>query len=150
MVRVEVRKDQTDAELALLHCLQLGYREIDIVQPQSGDQDHYLGNLMLLRLVERRFGKRPRPPVVRLLSGREEVRLLKDNSIRVRGASGSRVSLVPLSNRVVYSCSGTDYSARGVRLRPGDTLGLRNRITADRARFTVEGEAFLIRQFERG
>jgi thiamine pyrophosphokinase len=147
VVRVEVRKDQTDAELALVYCLNSGYREIDIVQPSHGDLDHQLGNLMLLRLVERRFGKKPRRPTVRLVSRNEEVRLIKDRKVPVPGAVGDRVSVVPLSSRVVYSCSGTDYNVREVTLRPGDTLGLRNRITAELARFSVEGEALLIRSF---
>src|SRR5690606_22204938 len=102
---------------------------------------------MLLRLVGRKYEKAARFPRVRLVSRTEEIRYLYDSAVMIRDAAGCRVSLVPLSRQVVYSCTGTDYPARRLRLKPGDTRGLRNRITAQTARFSVEGEALLIRQF---
>jgi hypothetical protein len=79
--------------------------------------------------------------------GREyEIDYIKNRTLSVTRSAGSLVSLVPLSSTVRYSCRGTDYTAREVILRPGQTLALRNRIVAQRASFTVRGEALLVRQ----
>lgn len=147
VIEAEVRKDQTDGEMALRFCLERGFRKIDIVQPDYGDPDHFLGNVMLLRLAGTVRSKSRQRPAVRLVSRGEEIHYLKDGSVAIIEAAGSPVSLLPLSGTVRYSCSGTDYRVDDVLLRPGETRGLRNRITARRARFSVEGEALLIRRF---
>jgi len=144
VVEAEVRKDQTDAEMALRFCLERRFTRIDIVQPEFGDPDHYLGNLMMLRLVGRRRGGSRPSPKVRVIDPTSDIYYLKDDSLTIRDARGCAVSLVPLSHRVRYSCEGTDYRVRDIVLRPGDTRALRNQITARRARFSVVGEGLLI------
>ena len=147
VIEAEVRKDQTDGEMALRFCLEQRYSEIDIVQPDYGDPDHFLGNVMLLRLVGSTLPKSAALPKVRLLDRGGEIRYLNHSSVSISGGTGSSVSLLPLSRKVTYSCSGTDYRAREVTLRAGETRGLRNRITSARARFSVQGEALLIRRY---
>lgn len=149
VIRAEVRKDQTDAELALRHVLTAGYRSIDIVQPACGEPDHFLGNLMLLRLAAAADAAAASRPVVRLLSATDEIRLMRDEAVVIRQAAGCRVSVLALGPEVIYSCTGTEYRASRVTLRPGETRGLRNRITAARARFWIDGEALLVRQLAR-
>lgn len=150
VARMPIRKDATDAELAVNYCLDEGFRSIDIVQPSFGEPDHYLGNVMLLRLIDR-WSRRGRTPVRARLVGRaEEIMLIHDSGVTLRSCSGDRVSLIPLSSRVRYSCTGTDYAAHNVLVRAGQTVGLRNVITAAVARFNVVGEALLIHRWEVG
>ncbi|MCB2229553.1 thiamine diphosphokinase [bacterium] len=144
VIRAEVRKDATDAELAVEYCLKRGFGQIDIVQPSFGEPDHYLGNVMLLRLVERWNRRRKSNIGARLVSVSEEIILLTNASQVVRGRVGDRVSFVPLTDSR-YTCTGTDYNVRGILIRPGETVGLRNKITAKRAKFTVTGEGLLVR-----
>ncbi|MBD3403575.1 thiamine diphosphokinase [candidate division GN15 bacterium] len=146
VIEAEMRKDATDAEMAVDYCLENRFRQIDIVQPFYGEADHYIGNVMLLRLIGRRDRKSNRTTKARLVNPREEIHYLRDSKLTIREGRGRVVSVIPLSNRVVYSCRGTDYPARELVLRPGATIGLRNTITAGRARFAVEGEALLVYQ----
>lgn len=147
VIRFPARKDSTDAELAVRYCLKRRVSEVDIVQPSFGDPDHYVGNVMLLRLVDRWNRKHGRHVRARLVGATEEIVLVHDSVHTVRDAVGHRVSVLPLSERVRYSCSGTDYAARDILIRAGETVGLRNRITAARARFAVKGEALLMRRW---
>lgn len=143
VIRADVRKDATDAELAVEYCLRNGFTKVDIVQPSFGEPDHYLGNVMLLRLVQRWNRSRKADVKARVVSRSEEIVLLSDSSFTVRDGVGDRISFLPLTDSR-YTCTGTDYNVRDILIRPGETVGLRNRITAKRARFTVTGEGLLV------
>jgi thiamine pyrophosphokinase len=140
-------KDRTDSHLALQYCLDEGASDIDIVQPDVGEPDHFLGNLMLLTMPPNSPGKKRR---IRLVSFDSEIMLLRNGQHVIKGGAGDLVSMIPLSKRVTYSCRGTRYRAAGLRLRQSDSRTLRNEITADRAVFEIVGEAFLLRQYRRG
>ena len=60
---------------------------------------------------------------------------------------GDRVSVIPLSHRVSYSCEGTKYEAKNIILLTGETHAMRNIVTADEAIFKISGQVFLMRQF---
>jgi thiamine pyrophosphokinase len=146
VIRHQKDKDQTDTHLALEYCIMLGAREIDIVQPGVGESDQFLGNLMLLSLPGRYKSLRVKPKL-RIISHAGEIHLLVNEKRTFKEAEGDRVSVVPLSKRVVYSCRGCRYPADKTKLQPGDTLALRNRIEDKKAVFEVTGEAFLIRRY---
>ncbi|MEE8577206.1 MAG: thiamine diphosphokinase [candidate division Zixibacteria bacterium] len=142
LVRLSKRKDATDSEAALRYCLELGANDILIVQPSVGEVDHFLGNIMLLRLA----GVAEKT-TISIVSRSERIRLLSDRSITIRDSKDDTVSLLPLSKRVKYTCSGCEYKADQLTLSAGGSHGLRNRITANRATFSVAGEALLIQRF---
>ena len=137
-----VDKDATDAEIALDYCLDQRAKKIDIVQPSTGEPDHFAGNLMLLSRSDRSNKSRYRPSV-RLLSRSHEVFLLKDQTRILRNAVGGLISVLPISGSIRLSCSGMEYAADRRMIRRGRTVGLRNRICARLARIKVEGQALV-------
>jgi len=147
VIRHPHRKDKTDSHLAIDYCLHEKARQIDIVMPDCGDIDHALGNIMLLGLPA--LSSRCSSPLkVRIISGEFEIRLVVDGATTIIDGVGDTISVVPLSRRVVLTCTGTAYRADGIRLGFGDSRGLRNRITARRAVFRLEGSGLVIRLFQ--
>ena len=139
-------KDATDSEAALAYCLEQKSHRVDIVQPSIGELDHFLGNLMLLTRACKTGATRSKPKL-RLISPSTEVRLVESESWTIRNAKGDTVSIVPLSKRVILSCRGTEYDVEGLIVRRGETTGLRNRIRTVRARFEIQGQAFVFHSF---
>ena len=139
-------KDATDSEAALAYCLERNARRVDIVQPSTGELDHLLGNLMLLTRACKTGATRSKPKL-RLINPSTEVRLVESESWSIRDAIGDTVSIVPLSKRVVLSCRGTEYNVERLTVRRGETIGLRNRIRAARARINIQGRAFVFHNF---
>jgi thiamine pyrophosphokinase len=142
-----ISKDQTDAQLALEYCVEEGSNDVLIADPSYGDADHFLGNVFLLTLGESYSRKLDRDIKVLLINHRREIRLIRDGTVTFRNASGQGISIVPLSTKIRLTCSGTEYRAERALIRQGHTVGLRNRITAQRARFEIEGAAFVVRLF---
>ncbi len=140
------RKDKTDAQLALEHCLEAGARVVDIVSPGVGEIDHFLGNLMLLDVAPR-FRKRRPLLRVRLAAVRWEAILVDDGARTFVDCVGDTVSVIPVSSTIRLSCRGTEYTAGDVMIRRGDSRGLRNRISKPRAVFRIKGKALIVRRF---
>jgi len=141
-----VEKDKTDSHLALDYCLEHKARRIDIVQPYIGEPDHYTANLMLLSAA-RSAGRSH--PQIRLMSYGSEVRFLKNETVAVKDAVGDTVSVIPLSPSIHYTCRGTAFDVKNLRVRRGDTVSTRNHILGRSASFHVSGEAWWFRVFDR-
>jgi thiamine pyrophosphokinase len=132
-------KKKTDAELALDLCAAESVAEVTFFgwNARGGETDHLLGTLMLSRnLTRTRRGMR-----LRFLSSRQEIRTVKNGSVAYRSCKGHRLSVIPLSSRIALTTSGTKYIARGLVIRAGETVALRNEITSRRAKVTVAGLA---------
>ena len=114
--------------------------------PDCGEIDHALGNIMLLGLPAL-SSRAANPPGVRIIGRRSEIRLVAGGATTIVDGIGDTVSVLPLSRRVVLSCTGTEYRADGVRLGFGDSRALRNRITSRRAVFRLEGAGLVIHLF---
>ena len=146
VVTFPVKKDKTDSQLALEYCIEQGARRIDIVMPSVGEMDHYFGNVFLLtasnvaRWVEQ--GGR-----VRIVNAAFELHYLKNRKLTLRDCTGDTVSVIPLSRRVVLTCSGTEYNVKSAAVSRGQSRPMRNRITAKRAVFSIDGEALLFHMF---
>ena len=135
-------KDKTDLQLALEYCLNHGARSIDIASPHVGEIDHFLGNIMLMRLVTPRGGGQQ----IRIVNYQHEIRLLVDSRVSFINCVGDTVSVVPMSATVTLTCRGMAYPALELRLKCGQSRALRNEITAKRASVAVKGEALVIRR----
>lgn len=147
LIRHSPQKDKTDSALALEYCLSAGFSEIDIAMPSVGELDHLLGTLLLP--TQRKLLGKSKNVSVRVISHTFESRFLCDEALTITGGSGDTLSILPLSERVWLTCSGTEYPATDLLLTPGQTAGLRNRIRSNRARLSVRGKALVIRQFRR-
>lgn len=143
VLKFSVEKGQTDAELAILECLKRGYKRIDLIQPSMGSLDHCLGNLMLLEAAHRMPGFKQNSGI-RLISRNFEAQMIIDRSLNISGRIGETLSVIPLSDSVRYSCQGLAYGVELVEIRRGETLGLRNKVIASRARVSIEGTAAVI------
>jgi thiamine pyrophosphokinase len=124
IVRHPVRKDATDAELAVEEALAEGAGEVVLAGALGADLDHTFGNIAVLRrLAARRTRARIVSPAlcIAVVLGRSAVRL---NSPR-----GARVSLTALTARATVSLHGLDYGLERGVLRADGCLGLGNRIT---------------------
>jgi thiamine pyrophosphokinase len=146
--RHPIKKDKTDAELALDYCMVRKAKQIDIVQPSYGEPDQLLGNFLLLLVAARKSASRDKPRI-RLLNARYEVQLLFDGNTTIANAVGDIVSVLPVSERIRLSTTGTSYNVQRVEVLRGRSLGMRNRLLAKRATFRIEGMALLVRQFSK-
>jgi thiamine pyrophosphokinase len=135
-------KKKTDAELALDLCAANGITDITVFgwNVRGGETDHLLGTLMLARNLTRA----KRGFHLRFLADHQEIRTIKNGDITYRAYKGHRLSIIPLSSRISLTTSGTKYPARGIIIRAGQTIALRNEIVAQRAKITVAGLALAL------
>jgi thiamine pyrophosphokinase len=145
VLRFPSEKDKTDTQLAVEYAVAGGADAIDIVQPFLGEADHFAGNLMLLAALVSLRNKRGIR--FRVMNPAYEIVFLNSGTRTIVGKKGETISVVPLSATIRLTCSGTRYSARRLLVRRGETVGLRNQMTAARATVTVEGQAFVFHQF---
>ncbi len=146
VISFPVVKDKTDLQLALEYCLNHGARSIDIASPQVGEIDHFLGNIMLMKLLSPKGASRRID--VRIVSHQHEIRLLVDGRVSFVNGVGDTVSVLPMSSTIELTCSGMAYAARALRIKSGESHALRNEITAKRALVAVKGEALVIRRYK--
>ena len=139
------RKDKTDLQLAFEYCLNEKAKSIDIVVPTLGEPDHFLGNVMLVNLVDRLKHARTHPKI-RFVNIQYEIVYVPDRSETFVNCREDVVSVIPLSRWIVLTCRGTEYDVQNASIRLGDTRGLRNRIVSRKATFSIKGKAFVIRQ----
>ncbi len=130
-------KDETDLQLAILHAIDMGFRDIYIIGVFGGRTDHFLGNIGLLKLAHEKGA----------------TAVLEDADTKIHFADGSitlpnthtYLSVIPLFEDVVLSIEGVKYPLTKKRLVRGDTLGISNEITAKEARIDIlEGSAFIL------
>ena len=135
-------KDKTDGELAVE--LSLQHRIFDLTffgwYDRTYETDHLLGNLLL----GRHFLKTTSSLRVSYMSYDQEARFLHDETQTLAGYKGWHLSVIPLSTRITLSLSGTEYAAKRLFIRQGQTVALRNRITYGEARVTVKGTALVL------
>jgi len=139
-------KDKTDAELAVDHCLSLGVQEIIIVQPSFGEPDQFVGNLMLL-IRAAQLRRRMQGCSVHVVNRRYQVCALADGAGMISRGRGDIFSVVPISDQIILTLSGTEYDVTNLVIQRGESRGLRNRIIANPAHIRIRGTALVIRQF---
>jgi len=135
-------KEKTDAELAVDLCARLGVRDITFFgwDVRQAETDHLLGTLFLSRNLKGRKGGLS----LRYLSTRQEIAAVKDATLIYRGYKGRRLSIIPMSARISLTLAGTEFPARKLTIREGETTAMRNQITSRRASVTVKGMALAI------
>lgn len=141
-------KDKTDLHLALDYCLQRRSRTIDVVDPAAGELDHLLGNAMLLSYI-RKQRRADRELSLRLVNTACEIIPLLDATLTLTDCKGHGVSVLPISDSISLTCTGTDYDCRALQIERGHSRSLRNRVREPEARVRVDGEALVIHRFAR-
>jgi thiamine pyrophosphokinase len=132
--RHPVRKDQTDAELAVAEALRAGATVVDIAGALGGGFDHSLGSLALLRrLAGLNVAARLAEPGLSVTVAAAPRRVVLASQPNVR------FSCLPLTARAVVSLAGFDWELDRVALRADRCRGVGNRVA--RAGAVVEVHA---------
>jgi thiamine pyrophosphokinase len=146
VIKHPAQKDKTDAELAIDYCISDGAEQIELIQPSFGEPDQFVGNLMLLAQYAERC-KNPGYVCLSIVNRTYQVFAMHGGRYRVKGKPGDTVSVVPLSDQITLSWTGTTYDVADARISRGESRSLRNSLTGTVAQVRVTGLALLIHQF---
>ncbi len=126
--RYPPEKDETDLELALILAAEEGAEWIRVIGGVGDRLDQTLANVYLLAL-----------PVlegcdVRMVAGKQEVRLLHPGEYQINGAKGDTVSLIPLGGAASgVRTENLRYPLRDETLEFGPARGISNVMQANSA-----------------
>ncbi len=138
-----VRKDETDAELAVAQAAARFPGEIVLLGALGGALDHVLGHLCILRgLAEAGGAGRIAAP------GLAATVLQAPVAVRLDSRVGTRVSLVALSPEVVLTLRGLEYELTDEPLPATVCRGLSNRVAAADARLELSRGLLLAMAFD--
>lgn len=136
--RHPVEKDCTDLELALKHAAAQDAPWIRVIGGLGDRFDQTMANVYLLALPE--LDGRD----VRLVAGRQDIRLLKPGTHPIRGQVGDTVSLLPIGGAATgIHTSGLYYPLDDEPLTFGPARGISNVLTETEASVRI-GEGLLL------
>ena len=140
IIRLKPEKDFSDTLHCVFEALERGYSEIALLNALGGRTDHTLSNLYALEYIRERGANAV------ILSATEEIRLLKNESIRLSGVLGLTFSLFPFGcESAVVSYKGAKYPLDRGELRSSLPIGLSNEFVSDEAEIEVHsGKAILL------
>lgn len=135
-------KDVTDLELALDEATAAGATEITVIGGSGGRLDHLLANAHLLSR------HRYRSIALQWLTSTETVHVCDpDRPVTIRGAVGSRVSLIPVAGAAGgVATTGFHWPLHGEDLPAGSTRGMSNTMTGEKASVSVTAGTLLVVQ----
>ena len=138
--RHPLRKDETDAELAVAEALKRGVAEVTLTGALGGAFDHALGAVALLRRLARNgVAARIAEPGLTAVVARAPA------LYRARAPRGTRFSLAPLTATTVVSLRGFEYELQRGRLLADAARGLGNSLLRSGAVVELhEGAAALL------
>jgi thiamine pyrophosphokinase len=145
VIKHPAHKDKTDAELAIDYCIADGAEQIEMIQPSFGEPDQFVGNLMLLAQYAERC-KNPGYVCLSIVNRTYQAFAMHGGRYRVKGKPGDMVSVVPLSDQITLSWTGTTYDVANARISRGESRSLRNSLAGAVAQVRVTGLALLIHQ----
>ena len=132
-------KDETDLELALHHCVEIGATSITILAALGGRFDQTIANILLLSLPDLA------DIAVEVVDGDQSVRLLPPGKHQEAGQSGDTISLIPLgASAEGISTRNLRYPLRGETLLMGPARGISNIMLSDCAEISLEHGLLLL------
>lgn len=139
IVSYPAEKDESDLELALLHCQEIGADMVTILGALGGRLDQTLANLLLLTLPELQDLS------VKIVDAEQTVRALRPGAHDILGQPGDTVSLIPLGHSVDgIRTRGLKYPLRGESLILGPARGISNVMLGNRAGLSFRQGKLLI------
>lgn len=135
-------KDKTDTELALDYCISKKISDLTFFgwYDSNCETDHLIGNLFLVNLLK---GNKSDIKIT-FLDSRQQVFPLCNSQRILNRMKGCRLSIIPLDSSITLTTRGTKYRANRLVIKSGQTISLRNQITAQRASVAVSGKALVI------
>ena len=140
-----VDKDLTDGHAALDFCMKEDFSSIEVVMPNVGEPDHFVGNLLLLFNKEVKKKIREKRSIT-LLSHSYEYHILDNSKLEIFDSIGDTFSIMPISKSIMLYLEGTKYDVKNLKIDLGETRGLRNTIVANEMMVKISGEAIFIRR----
>lgn len=139
-----VQKDKTDLHLAVEEALRRGATQVAILGAEGGPRlDHSIANMMLLSLDQ--FADVD----LRVIHGQAEARVIRA-AAEFEGEPEHLVTLLALSDTVEgIDTEGLAYPLRNGTLRRGDSLGVSNVMTGERAGVRIRSGVLLAVQQHR-
>ncbi len=138
-------KDLTDGHAALDFCMKEDFSSIEVVMPEIGEPDHFIGNIMLLFNKEVKKKIREKRDIL-FLSKNYEYRILDNSKLEILDAAGDSFSIMPISKSIMLFCEGTKFDVKNLKVDLGDTRALRNEIVTNEMMIKISGEAIFIRK----
>lgn len=132
LVEYPAWKDETDLELALLHAVQHGAREIMVLAALGGRTDQALANILLLALPELADTR------TCIVEGQETIYLIRER-LTIAGQPGDLLSLIPVGGDChgIWT-QGLEYPLAGGTLWLARARGISNVFVETRATIRVE------------
>ncbi len=140
-----VDKDLTDGHAALDFCMKEDFSLIEVVMPEIGEPDHFIGNILLLFHKDVKKKIREKREII-FLSRDYEYRILDNSKLEILDAAGDTFSIMPISKSIMLFCEGTKYDVKNLKVDLGETRALRNKIVANELMIKISGEAIFIRK----
>lgn len=139
IMRYPAAKNETDLELALLYATERGADWIRVIGAVGDRLDQTLSNVYLLGLPALADSD------VRLVAGKQETWLATVGEVRIDGAPGDTVSLIPLSGSVEgIRTEGMHYPLNDETLVFGPARGVSNVLDASQGIVHFRGGVLLI------
>nr|WP_314276829.1 thiamine diphosphokinase [uncultured Peptostreptococcus sp.] len=133
------KKDETDSQLAVLLVEEVGLLGIDIYAGLGGRIDHELANIQLLYYILDR-GMYPR-----IISDKEEIYILKDDEMNLKGNIGDIVSIIPIRGDVRgLTLTNMEYSVDELDLKYSVTRGISNVMNSEDVFINVRDGCILV------
>lgn len=125
IMKLEPEKDYTDGEVGLLYLIEKGCDKVDIAWALGLRTDHFLGNLVLLKIaVDNGIS-------ARITSQNEDIYLIRDKIV-LSGVLGKTISLLPFSETShIIDGEGLKYKVNDLTLTKSETRGVSNVATED-------------------
>lgn len=128
IIQHPAEKDETDLELALYHCRQIGASAIFILGALGGRFDQTIANILLL--TQPAFSDMR----IKMIDGDQVLRLLKPGRHQINGERGDTVSLIPLAAAAEgITTWQLQYPLQDETLHLGPARGISNVMLADAA-----------------
>ncbi|MCY4466092.1 MAG: thiamine diphosphokinase [Chloroflexi bacterium] len=132
-------KDETDLELALHFCHELGAKKVTILGSLGCRFDQTLANILLLTLPALASMR------IELVDGAQTIRLLPVGVHQITGAADDTVSLIPLQGAATgITTRGLQYALRNETLPLGPARGISNVMLAEKAEVELAGGLLLL------
>lgn len=131
-------KNETDMELCIDFAIDYGASEIDIIGATGTRFDHTLANInLLIKSVEAK--------IKTTIIDDNNIIMLTNNNIEIKGKKGDNVSLIPLSSKVEeVTTKGLEYPLDKYNMVVGKSLGISNVMLSDTAYIYIKSGYLLI------
>lgn len=137
-IKYPIKKDNTDAELALLYAIKHGCKEIIITGILGTRIDHMLATILMF--FQKQFSKLQ----IKIIEGNQDI-FLVHKKISIEGKKGDTVSLIPLTEKTTgITTKNLEYKLSNLTLPFGTTRGISNVLTTNKAEISLKKGVLIV------